>query len=242
MSDRKTIADSKRAFNHDFPHVIPSLYRRTTDELLVELHLLSHQKHFQPDGLFAIGLGQVFDVFTRGYRPEAHVKTLFDALCRSSGFDPNALRKQAQKTLESVRGHNLEEVQGWIQQQGKGAPEALAQGLRNTGNSTFHYSRLMAVGLLSLLASAQGEESSDPERLSQIAHELSESVGFSKARVEKDLNLYKSNLEKMAQAVELTEQILESERRKREQKESAKLNTGSSDQMTQGVEACSNIS
>ena len=46
----------------------------------------------------------------------------------------------------------------------------------------------------------------------------------------------------MAQAVELTEQILESERRKREQKESAKLNTGSSDQMSQGVEACSNIS
>lgn len=242
LSDRKTIADSKRAFNHDFPHVIPSLYRRTTDELLVELHLLSHQKHFHPDALFAIGLSQVFDVFTRGYRPEAHVKTLFDALCRSCGFDPNALRKQAQKTLESVRGHDLEEVQDWIQQQGKGAPEALAKALRNTGSTTFHYSRLMAVGLLSLLASAQGDESSDPEKLSQIAHELSESVGFSKARVEKDLNLYKSNLEKMAQAVELTEQILESERRKREQKESAKLNTGSSDQMSQGVEACSNIS
>ncbi|CAE20850.1 conserved hypothetical protein [Prochlorococcus marinus str. MIT 9313] len=243
MSDRKTIADSKRAFNHDFPHVIPSLYRRTTDELLVELHLLSHQKHFHPDALFAIGLSQVFDVFTSGYRPEAHVKTLFDALCRSCGFDPNALRKQAQQTLESVRGHDLEEVQGWIQQQGKGAPEALAKALRNTaGSTTFHYSRLMAVGLLSLLASAQGDESSDPEKLSQIAHELSESVGFSKARVEKDLNLYKSNLEKMAQAVELTEQILESERRKREQNESAKLNTGSSEQMSQGVEACSNIS
>ena len=170
------------------------------------------------------------------------MKTLFDALCRSCGFDPHALRKQAHKTLESVRGHNLEEVQGWIRNQGKGAPEDLAQGLRNTGDISFHYSRLMAVGLLSLLATAQGEESSDPERLSQIAHELSESVGFSKVRVEKDLNLYKSNLEKMAQAVELTEQILDLERRKREQKESEKLSTGSSDQMSEVVKACSNFS
>jgi|TARA_B100000959_G_scaffold155653_1_gene163202 photosystem II biogenesis protein Psp29 len=225
LSDRKTIADSKRAFNHDFPHVIPALYKRTADELLVELHLLSHQKHFYPDALFAVGLDEVFDVFTRGYRPEGHLEALFSALCRSCGFDPNALRKQAHKTLESVRGQTLKDVQTWILTQGEGAPEALAQGLRKSGQNTVHYTRLMAVGLFRLLASAQDDESTDPERLSEIAHELSESIGFTKARVEKDLNLYKSNLEKMAQAVELIEETVASERRKRERREAEKTKT-----------------
>ncbi len=242
MSDRKTIADSKRAFNHDFPHVIPALYKRTADELLVELHLLSHQKDFQPNALFAVGIDQVFDAFTRGYRPEAHLQALFNALCRSCGFDPNTLRKQAQKTLDSVSDHNLKDVQNWIQQQGEGAPDALAQALRSSSQNTIHYSRLMAVGLLRLLASAQDDECTKPERLSEIAHELSELIGLPKARVEKDLNLYNSNLEKMAQAVELIEETIASERRKQEKKEADKLNNESGDRIAQGREAGSNLS
>ena len=61
MSAALTVADSKRAFHAAFPHVIAPLYRRMVDELLVELHLLSHQKGFQADPLFAVGLVQVFE-------------------------------------------------------------------------------------------------------------------------------------------------------------------------------------
>ncbi|MFM7434760.1 MAG: photosystem II biogenesis protein Psp29, partial [Vulcanococcus sp.] len=43
MGASLTVADSKRAFHTAFPHVIAPLYRRLVDELLVELHLLSHQ-------------------------------------------------------------------------------------------------------------------------------------------------------------------------------------------------------
>ncbi len=227
MSDQQTIADSKRAFHHAFPYVIPPLYRRTADELLVELNLLSHQKQFKADALFAVGLAQVFDAFTLGYQPQEHLKPLFEALCHSSEFDPNALRDQATKTLETVSGHNVEQVEGWLKNEGRGAPEALAQGLNRIGSETFHYSRLMAVGLLSVLSAAKGEEASDPQQLSKKAHELCDAIGFSKARVEKDLNLYNSNLEKMAQAVEMMEETLASERRKleRQKSESASLET-----------------
>ena len=44
MSERKTISDSKGFFHNEFPYVIPAIYRKVTDELLVELNLLSHQK------------------------------------------------------------------------------------------------------------------------------------------------------------------------------------------------------
>ena len=74
LADRQTIADSKRAFHQTFPHVIAPLYRRLADELLVELHLLSHQKSFQTNALFAIGLTTVFNTFSAGYKPESNAR------------------------------------------------------------------------------------------------------------------------------------------------------------------------
>ena len=47
---------------------------------------------------------------------------------------------------------------------------------------------------------------------------MSEPLGLTKERVEKDLGLYTGNLERMAQAVELMEETLAAERRKRERK------------------------
>jgi len=216
LAEHLTIADSKRAFHAAFPHVIPPLYRRTADELLVELHLLSHQKQFQVDPLFAVGLRQVFQAFTRGYRPEAHVPMLFHALCSSTGFDGAALEAMAVESEAAVQGHSIEEVRQWLEHEGEGAPAPLSEALRRADSAAFHYSRLMAVGLLSLLAAAQGDEPSDPEQLRKLAHELSGPLGLSQSRVEKDLGLYASNLEKMAQAVELMEESLAAERRKRE--------------------------
>ena len=98
-----TVADSKRAFHSAFPHVIAPIYRRLVDELLVELHLLSHQKGFQPDGLFAVGLTQVFDSFSKGYRPEEQREPLFMALCSSTGFDGDALRAKAEQARVDIK-------------------------------------------------------------------------------------------------------------------------------------------
>ena len=219
MDKHRTIADSKRAFHNAFPHVIPSLYRRTADELLVELHLLSHQKQFKVDALFAVGLDQVFNAFTRGYRPESHLVPLFQALCGCNGFDGEALKQLADQSAQAVQGHSVEEVQGWLRNKGAGAPEAVAKILDRADHDNFHYSRLMAVGLLTLLAKAQGDDGADPAELAKLAHELSEPLGLTKERVEKDLGIYTSNVERMAQAVELMEETLAAERRKRERQE-----------------------
>ena len=219
LAEHLTIADSKRAFHAAFPHVIPPLYRRTADELLVELHLLSHQKHFQVDAFFAVGLRQVFEAFTRGYRPDGQLADLFKALCSSTGFDAEAIQRLASESQAAVAGHSLEDVRGWLETKGEGAPAPLAEGLRRASGSSFHYSRLMAVGVFSLLSAAQGESSADPELLRKLAHEVSGAIGLSQERVDKDLSLYTSNLERMAQAVELMEETLLAERRKRERQE-----------------------
>ena len=53
LSVRATISDSKSDFHKEFPYVIPSIYRKLADELLVELHLLSHQKNFKINSIFS---------------------------------------------------------------------------------------------------------------------------------------------------------------------------------------------
>ncbi len=211
-----TVADSKRAFHAAFPYVIGPLYRRMVDELLVELHLLSRQSGFRSDSLFAVGLTQVFDGFSKGYRPPEQREPLFAALCASSGFDAQEIRAQRDAAVQAVGEHSLDEVKQWLAQRGKGAPEPIAGVLAGIDRPDFHYSRLFAVGLLSLLQQARGADAVDPQALREAAHEISESMGLMKERVDKDLTLYVSTLEKMAQAVELMEETLAAERRRRE--------------------------
>jgi photosystem II biogenesis protein Psp29 len=214
-----TVSDSKRAFHAAFPHVISPLYRRMVDELLVELHLLSRQKGFRSDPLFAVGLVQVFDGFARGYRPEGHREPLFTALCASSGFDAAGLRQQRDAAVAAMEEVGVEQVKQWVDSQGEGAPEPLATALAEIRRPDHHYTRLMAVGLLSLLEQARGADSMDPQELRRSAHELGEAMGLLKDRLDKDLTLYAANLEKMAQAVELMEETVAADRRRRERRE-----------------------
>ena len=216
MGASLTVADSKRAFHTAFPHVIAPLYRRLVDELLVELHLLSHQQGFQSDGLFAVGLTQVFDSFSKGYKPDQQREPLFTALCSATGFDAVQLRSRASEAVNQVGRHSLEEVKGWLSNQGAGAPAPISGLLQSVQRSDFHYSRLVAVGLLSLLQRAQGAEALEPQALRSAAHDIGDAMGLIKDRVDKDLSLYASNIEKMSQAVELMEETVAAERRRRE--------------------------
>lgn len=221
MSAALTVADSKRAFHRAFPYVIAPLYRRMVDELLVELHLLSRQSGFRNDPLFACGLIQVFDSFGKGYRPDAQREPLLAALCSASGFDAAALRQQRDAAMAAMGSHSVEQVRQWVEQEGAGAPEPVAAALASIRRSDFHYSRLMAVGLLSLLEQAQGADAMDPAALRSYAHDLGSAMGLLRERLDKDLSLYASNLEKMAQAVELMEETVAAERRKRERHQQA---------------------
>ena len=208
LADRQTIADSKRAFHQTFPHVIAPLYRRLADELLVELHLLSHQKSFQTNALFAIGLTTVFNTFSAGYKPEEQRQKLLPALCSSNGFDGEALSRLASSTLDELTRSvaSLDGVETALK------AHALA------GDQ--HYSRMMAIGLDTVLKAVRGEAASPADKeLQEKAVSLADTLGMPSARVEKDLNLFRSNSERMQQAVELMEETLAAERRKREQRD-----------------------
>ena len=205
LAASQTIADSKRAFHQAFPHVIAPLYRRLADELLVELHLLSHQSRFETNELFSVGLCTVFDTFTKGYRPEAQTQALFSALCSSNGFDAAKLRKTNTLLIDQAKDKDLESLKDWLSS--------------HTLKDGSHYSRLMAVGLMSLLkAAATDTTGSDTEALVKQSKELAECLGLPSDRVEKDLTLFGSNSERMDQAVELVKETIAADKRKKERR------------------------
>ena len=205
MAGTQTIADSKRAFHQAFPHVIAPLHRRIADELLVELHLLSHQDSFKAGHLFSVGLVTVFTRFTQGYRPPEHRDDLMAAICSSNGFDAAELRSAAEKSLAAASEHSGDDFNTWIKE------------FRLPEQS--HYSRLMAVGLLALLEAAHGElKGEEAAELRKRAVEISKEIGMPEERVEKDLGIFASSSERMQQAVELMEETLASERRKKEKR------------------------
>ena len=205
MAGTQTIADSKRAFHQAFPHVIAPLHRRIADELLVELHLLSHQDSFKAGHLFSVGLVTVFTRFTQGYRPPEHRDDLMAAICSSNGFDAAELRSAAETSLAAASEHSGDDFNTWIKE------------FRLPEQS--HYSRLMAVGLLALLEAAHGElKGEEAAELRKRAVEISKEIGMPEERVEKDLGIFASSSERMQQAVELMEETLAAERRKKEKR------------------------
>jgi photosystem II biogenesis protein Psp29 len=129
------------------------------------------------------------------------------------------LRKLSDNALSAMGDQRVETVKGWIDTGGNGAPEPLAHALHQIRRSDFHYSRLMAVGLLTLLERAQGAQDLDAPTLRAYSHDLGEAMGLIKDRLDKDLSLYAGNLEKMAQAVELVEETLAAEKRRRERQD-----------------------
>ena len=205
MAGTQTIADSKRAFHQAFPHVIAPLHRRIADELLVELHLLSHQDSFQAGQLFSVGLVTVFTRFTKGYRPEEHRDDLLAAICSSNGFDVAQIKSEAEGSLAEAASQTGEKFNSWIKK------------LQLPKQS--HYSRLMAVGLLAMMEAAHGElKGEDAAELRKKAVEISKQIGMPEARVEKDLGIFAASSERMEQAVELMEETLAAERRKKEKR------------------------
>ncbi len=215
MSDQKTIADSKRAFHKAFPHVIPALYRRLVDELLVELHLLSHQKNFHTEGIFAVGLTTIFEVFTEGYRPQKHQGPLFDAICGSCGFDAKNLVTKATRMTELIEKHSLDELKEWITENGVQAEEPLNQTIKKLKKGEFHYSRLLAIGISKLIEQVNKNNKTNEMELKTTTIEVAQQLGLPHERVEKDLALYFANIEKLQQAIELIRETLESERNKK---------------------------
>ena len=213
MSERKTVSASKGLFHKDFPFVIPSIYRKVIDEYLVELNLLSNQSSFYVDGLFSYGLLKSFDIFTNGYEPASHKYKILDSLCKSCDIEYSLIEKYSNAILTISKTGSFKNTINELDSNENKSIDGLP--LRDILNKNNYYSRLHSIGLYEILRLEQ-EDDADPEGTIKSTLKLLVSLGFCETRADKDLTLYKSNIKRIKEAMELIKITTEESKGKQE--------------------------
>ncbi len=220
----RTVSDAKRDFYTHHTRPINSIYRRVVDELLVEMHLLSVNADFNYDPIYALGVVTTFDRFMESYQPESDKASIFNGIVRSVGGSPEQYRHDAQSLKAAVEGVSLADFKGWFDhlegaEQSEGAKGHLAN---VAAREKFKYSRPFGIGLYTLVETVASDETlKDRDMVESLFTSFSEKLHISPDKLQKDLELYRSNLEKMVQAQEVMQDILAAERKKREEREKA---------------------
>jgi photosystem II biogenesis protein Psp29 len=218
----RTVSDTKKDFYLAFPKPVNQVYRRVVDELLVEIHLLKVNQTFIYDAIFALGVVTTFDRFTAGYKPETDRFAVFHALCSALQFDSDRIRQDA-NTLTELATQSPNEVKTLLTSldaEIKLAP--LSDQLHTIANKeNFKYSRLLGIGLYALLEIVDPEAIADNSKREELIKSVGDILKFGSDRLLKDVDLYRSNLDKIEQARQMIADMVEAERKKRSQKSAA---------------------
>lgn len=223
VSNVRTVSDTKRAFYSHHTRPINSIYRRVVDELMVEMHLLSVNADFSYDPVYGLGVATAFDRFMQGYRPDEDKTSIFNALCQALDQDPQTYRHDAERLRSEAVSLSADDFLSRVQQLGSEGVEGIFGILRSIAErSAFKYSRLFAIGLYTLLEIMNPEVVKDEAKRNEAFKTLADALPISFDKAQKDLELYRSNLEKLAQAQLVMEDILKADRKKQEEREQAK--------------------
>lgn len=219
MNNVRTVSETKRTFYSLHTRPINTIYRRVVEELMVEMHLLSVNADFKYDPIYALGVVTTYDRFMQGYKPDEDKESIYNALIKSVEEDPHKYRQDAQRLEELAKGISAKDLIANLSQKRLGNDsdvQALLESIAN--NASFKYSRLFAIGLYTLLESSDPEMVKDEKLRNEALKTIANSLNLSEDKLSKDLDLYRSNLDKMAQAAIVMADMIAADRKRREQR------------------------
>ena len=203
LKEKLTVSDSKKLFYEQFPYVIPGLYKRIVDEMLVELNLLNHQNEFTQDYLFCIGLTETFKDLMKGYKPEKHLDLLFESLCSSTNFEGKEIKEISQTFQKEFEDKSSTDILKLLQEK---------------SSSKLYPSRTLNLGLYILILKSLDLKGKNESETNDILSNIFENLKLSFNKAEKDIGIYKSTLSKMQQAKELIEELRFKDNKKEQKK------------------------
>ncbi len=199
LKEKLNVSDSKKLFHEQFPYVIPGLYKRIVDEMLVELNLLNHQNEFTQDYLFCVGLTETFKDLTKGYKPENHLDLLFESLCNSTNFEAKEIKEISQKSQKEFNNKSSKDILNLFKEK---------------SNSKLYPSRILNLGMYILISNSKDFKEKKESEINKIIFEIFENLNLSSNKAEKDIGIYKSSIAKMEQAKELIEELKKKDKKK----------------------------
>jgi photosystem II biogenesis protein Psp29 len=213
----RTVAATKAAFASHYNRPINSIYRRFVEEFSIELHLDTVSSRFSYDPFFALGLATVFDTFMRGYEPADELPKIFRALCMALQLKPDAIRQDANKLLELLKSGDRASRLSLLMLE-PNAPDVggISDILKRIqANRDFRYSRTFLLGLYAAFEAVASPDDSIEKR-TETFKGFAQMLNFAGDRVEKDLKLYRNNLERLTQAQAVMKDMAEAARRQKE--------------------------
>lgn len=217
MDQLRTVSETKREFYTYYTRPINSVYRRAVEELMVEMHLLSVNVEFRYNPIFAIGLVTSYQRFMQGYQPEQQRLAIFEALGKALKIDYNRYQQDSKDILASIEGKSIEDLFNCLTSDNS---DIICQSLRDIARQDrFKYSRLFAVGLYTILSQIEPDLAKNTERRKEYLKKFAQELKLPQDKLVKDVDSYRSNLEKMEQILLVLEDAAEAERKKREKKE-----------------------
>ncbi|MGB7247917.1 MAG: photosystem II biogenesis protein Psp29 [Phormidesmis sp.] len=225
MNNVRTVSDTKRAFYGTHTRPINAIYRRVVEELMVEMHLLLVNTNFSYDSIYALGVVTVFDRFMAGYEPESDKGSIYSAIIEAVQGSPDQYRRDAEEVLAAAASiPSIDAFKSLLSEAKDSAGNGALQGNLHKviSNGKFKYSRLFATGLYNVIEAIDAEAIKDKEKREALLTELSETLGFNSELLVKDIDLYRGNLEKMAQAQAVMKDMVEAEKKKKAKREQEK--------------------
>ncbi|MBE9004735.1 photosystem II biogenesis protein Psp29 [Fortiea sp. LEGE XX443] len=221
MNNVRTVSDTKRTFYSLHTRPINTIYRRVVEELMVEMHLLSVNVDFSYNPIYALGVVTTFDRFMEGYQPERDKESIFHAICQAVEQEPQHYRQDAERLQALAKILPVHDLIAWLgQTENLGRyPDLQAQLQAIATNPQFKYNRLFAIGLFSLLEQSDPDLVKDEKQRTEALKTIAAGLHLSDDKLNKDLELYRSNLEKMSQALVVMADMLSADRKKREQRQ-----------------------
>jgi photosystem II biogenesis protein Psp29 len=131
-------------------------------------------------------------------------------------------RQDAQALLDSVADLSLDDLKTVLLERSGDRAVPLKDALVSIAERhRFKYSRAFAIGLYTLVAQVSEELLKDKDKLMDLFRSVADSLSISFDKLQKDVELYRSNLDKMVQAKAVMADILAADRKKREERAQA---------------------
>ncbi|NEQ77007.1 MAG: photosystem II biogenesis protein Psp29 [Okeania sp. SIO2C9] len=230
MNNIRTVSDTKKAFYNSHTRPISSIYNRVVEELLVEMHLISVNADYSYNPFYALGIVTAFDRFMEGYSPEQDKISIFNALIQAQEEDSDKYRADAKGLEDLASQMSGQDMLSWIcLSVDRDDAQHLQDNLRAISDGyKFKYNRLFAIGLFTLLEIADTELVKEQPQRTEAIKKISQALNLPEEKSLKDIEMYRSNLERIIQARSAMEDTLMAARKKREKRSLEKGNVPTS--------------
>jgi len=186
----RPVSEAIRTFHNSFGRPLLPMYRSILNEYLSLTHIDMQNIRFKYDSFFALGYKSTYDEFFKAYPYEEDKQNLYEAICEALELSSATISEDSAALLGWAEGKGMADLVAACE--GGEGPASVLKDI--SSSDSFYYNRNFGLGVFKVLE-AMGV-TLDKVEVESIASALK----VSQVKLQMDLDLYISSMDKMMQA------------------------------------------